>query len=102
MLDRKKLVYLIPALILIPIILGMTPLNMAHKLSSGGPFVHGKQGCAKNHCLFHSLTPHHDLTVGILSSTLLDQDAQTSLELCFTVCDPLHSNISFSSIPLRC
>ena len=102
MFGRTKLVILIPAIILIPILLGMTPLNMASRLASGGPFVHAKQGCWNNHCPFHSLSPHNDLTVGILNSTALDQDAETSQEVSLTVLDPLHSNISFDSVPLRC
>jgi hypothetical protein len=102
MLGRTKLVILIPAIILISIILGMAPLNMAHKLANGGPFTHGKQICMNNHCPFHSLAPHDDLTIGILNSTALDQDAETSQEVSLTVLDPFHSNISFDSIPLRC
>ena len=43
MLGRHKLLILIPAILLIPILFGMIPLNMAHKLASGGPFTHGKQ-----------------------------------------------------------
>jgi len=36
MLGRHKLLLLIPAILLIPILLGMTPLNMGHRLASGG------------------------------------------------------------------
>ena len=38
MLGRHKLLLLIPAVILIPILLGMTPLKMSYRLASGGPF----------------------------------------------------------------
>ncbi len=33
MLSRHKLLLLIPAILLIPILFGMIPLNMAHKIS---------------------------------------------------------------------
>jgi hypothetical protein len=102
MSGKRKIAIVIPALILIPILLGMTPLNMAHRLASGGPFVHGKQGCWKNYCPFHSLTPQNDLAVGLLDSTMFDQAMQTSKETLLTVLDPFHSSISSDSIPLRC
>ena len=38
MLGRHKLLLLIPAVILIPILLGMTPLNMSSQISKRGPF----------------------------------------------------------------
>ena len=43
MLGRSKWLIIIPALILIPIFLGMTPLNFIHKLGSGCAFSHEKQ-----------------------------------------------------------
>ena len=102
MLGRHKLLFLIPTILLIPILLGMTPLNMAHRLASGGPFTHGKQGCWNNHCPFHSLTSHHDLTVVILNSTLLNQEVLLPQEFHIAVLDSIYSNITLSSLPLRC
>jgi hypothetical protein len=43
MLGRSKWLILIPAIILIPILLGMTPLTLLHKLGSGCPFSHDRQ-----------------------------------------------------------
>ena len=43
MLGRHKLLILIPALILIPILLGMTPLNFVQKIGADVPFSQGKQ-----------------------------------------------------------
>jgi len=103
MLSRHKLVLLIiPAILLIPILLGMTPLNMAHRLASGGPFTHGKQSCWNNHCPFNSLVSHNNLMVGILSSAPLDEELLLPQNLCFTVVDSFYPNTSFNSIPLRC
>ena len=102
MLGRHRLLLLIPAILLIPILLGMTPLNMAHSLASGGPFTHGKQGCWNNHCPFHSIASHNDLANVSLNSTPLFlglpsmQDSQISLS------DSVQSNITSNSIPLRC
>ena len=102
MLRREKLLILIPAVLLIPILLGMTPLNMAHKLANGGPFTHGKQGCWNNPCPFHSLVSHEDFTVGILNSKSLDQKLLLPQEFHIAVLDSFHPNISYNSIPLRC
>ena len=102
MLRRNKLLILIPAILLIPILLGMTPLSMAHKLSNGGPFTHGKQVRLSNHCLFHSLTSYNDLTVAILNSALLDQQSLSPQELWIPVLDSVRSNAFFNPVPLRC
>jgi hypothetical protein len=102
MLDRRRLIILIPAIILIPILLGMIPLNMAHTLANSGPFVQGKQGCPKNHCPFHSLTAHHDLMAGIISSTTFVQVTEICQADSLNIIDPYPSNIFADSVPLRC
>jgi hypothetical protein len=102
MLGRHKLILLIPAILLIPILLGMTPLNMGHRLASGGPFTHPNQGCWNNHCPFHSLTSHHDLTVGILGTSPLLQESVPAQEFEILLLESVHSNINFNSTPLRC
>jgi hypothetical protein len=102
MLDRHKLLILIPAIILIPILFGITPMNMIHNLGSGGPFAHGKQTKLNNHCLFNSLTSHENVTVAILNSTLLDQQSLSSREFRIPVLDSINSNTFFNPVPLRC
>jgi len=102
MLDRRRVIILIPAIILIPILLGMTPLNMAHTLASSGPFVQGKQGCPKNHCPFSSLTPQNNLAVALLNSTTFIQDTPVSQAVSLVVIDRDHSKFVFDSVPLRC
>jgi hypothetical protein len=102
MLARHKLVLLIPAILLIPILLGMTPLNMCHRLASGGPFTHAKQGCSNNHCPFHSLTSHHDLTVGILGTSPLVQELLPVQEFEISLLQSVHSIMNLNSTPLRC
>ena len=102
MVGRRKLLILVPAIILIPILLGMTPLSMVHKLSNGGPFTHAKQVRLSNHCLFNSVTSHQDLTVAILSSVFLDLQSLSSQELWTPVLDSIPFNTFFNPVPLRC
>jgi len=102
MLGRRKLLLLIPTILLIPILLGMTPLNMAHKLASGGAFTHCKQAQWSNHCPFHSLISHEDPTIVNLNVTPLDQESTPSFDIQVLDLDSIHSNITFNSVPLRC
>ena len=89
-------------MILIPILLGMTPLNMAHKLASGGPFTHCKQAQWSNHCPFHSLISHEDPSIVSLISTTLDQDSTPTFDIQVLALDFIRSNASINSVPLRC
>ena len=102
MLGRHKLLLLILAVILIPILLGMTPLSMAHRLASGGPFTDCKQAQWSNYCPFHSLISHDDPTIVNLNSTSLDQESAPASDIQVLDPDSIHSNITFNSVPLRC
>ncbi len=102
MLTRHKLVFIFSAILLIPVLLGMTPLNIAHKLASGGPFTHCKQAQWSNHCPFHSVTSHHDPTVMNLDLTLLDQESTPTFDIRALDPDSICSSTVFDSVPLRC
>jgi hypothetical protein len=102
MLGKHKLLLLIPAILLIPILLGMTPLNMAHRLASGGPFTHGKQICTNNHCPFHSLTCHDDPIIVNLNLTVLDEESTPIFDIHILDSDPNHPNKPYDSVRLRC
>jgi len=102
MLGRHKLFLLIPAILLVPILLGMTPVNMAHKLASGAPFTHCKRAQLTNHCLFHSLTSHGDPIIVNLNLTPLDQESTPTFDIKVLDPDSTHSNSIFDSVPLRC
>jgi hypothetical protein len=102
MLRKKKILILIPAMLLIPILLGMIPLNMAHKLANGGPFAHCEQARCSNHCPFNSLVSHDDSTVASLDSTPLGQEPTPALHVQAVVPGFVRSNVTFDSIPLRC
>jgi hypothetical protein len=104
MLRRKKTLILIPAILLIPILLGMTPLTIAHRLSSGTPFGQCKEAGCQNHCPFHSITTHEDLPAGLLASTSLDRELvhshDTRIPVFFII--DFNTCFDFNSIPLRC
>jgi len=102
MLGRHKLLFLIPAILLIPVLLGMTPLTMAHRLASGGPFNHCKQTQWSNYCPFHSLISHEDPTIVSLKLTPLDQESTATSDIHDLDPDSTHSNMIFNSVPLRC
>jgi hypothetical protein len=102
MLGRHKLLILIPAILLIPILLGMTPLNIAHKLASGGPFSHCKQAQWSNHCPFHSITSYDDPTIVNLSLNSLDHETTPSFDIRVLDPDFIYSDTISNSVPLRC
>ena len=102
MLSRHKLLILIPVILLIPILFGMTPLNMAHRLASGGPLTHCKQAQWSNSCPFHSIASHDDPTIVGLNLTPLDQESESASDINILDPDSIPSNITFNSVPLRC
>ena len=102
MLRRYKLIILISVMLLVPILVGIIPLNMAHMLASVDHFVHGKQGCWKNHCPFHSLISRDDPNIVNLNVTPLDQESTPTFDIHVLDPDSTHSNITFNSVPLRC
>jgi hypothetical protein len=102
MLGRHKLLILIPVILLIAILFGMTPLNLAHRLASGGPFTHCKQAQWSNHCPFNSIASHNDPTIVNLNSTPLDQESTPASDIHDLDSGSTHSNMIFNSVPLRC
>jgi hypothetical protein len=102
MLRRKKLLILIPALLLIPILLGMIPLKMAHKLAQGVPFAQSSQGCSCSNCPAHSLTSHNHFDAVTAGSISPNQGLPYSQETLYAAPEFFHSDIHFRSIPLRC
>ena len=102
MLRGHKLLIPIPAILLILAFLGMTPLNMAQRLASGGPPTHCKQTQWSNHCPFNSIASHNDPTIVNLNSTPLDQESTPASDIHDLDSDSTHSNMIFNSVPLRC
>ena len=103
MVRRKRLLTLIPALLLIPILLGLVPLKMAHKLAQGGPFSQSSQSCNCNNCPAHSLISHNHFDAVAANATPTGQALLYSQRVLYAVPESIFSNIHFSSsIPLRC
>ena len=102
MLGRHKLLILIVAIFLIPILLGMPPLTMAHKLASEGPFTHCRQAQWSHYCSFHSFIPQDNPTIVSLNVSPLDPESTPTFNIRVLDPDSIHSNITFKSVPLRC
>jgi hypothetical protein len=91
MSGRSKWFILIPAIILIPILLGMTPLNLLHKLASGcvfhdqqpqkcNPSSLNSQISADSHFLANQpfVSLDHKVTLSLYSQ-ILNSDSEPSL-----------------------
>jgi len=102
MVSRHKLLILIPAIILIPILLGMTPLNMAQRLGSGGALAQGKQACWSNNCPFHSIASHDSQVLVSLRLATAYQVSPSTQAFRISLLDSFHSNTFFNPVPLRC
>jgi len=102
MFRSKKPFILIPALLLIPLLLGMVPLNMAHKLAHGGAFAQGSQGCSCKNCPAHSLISHNHFDAAPINETSPDQGLTYFQKALCAVPESIHSNTHSVSIPLRC
>lgn len=102
MFRRKRLFILIPALLLIPLLVGMIPFKLAHKLAQGGAFAQGSQGCSCKNCPAHSLISQNHFDGVTVHSTAPDQGLSYLEKLSFAGPESLHSHIGFTPIPLRC
>ena len=102
MLGRHKLLVFISAVLLIPILLGMTPLNFVHKIGAGCPFSQGKQALKCNPCPFNSIISQEDHGIATLTSMIFD-DASIDLPG-FQVLNSrsIASNSPLIIAPLRC
>jgi len=103
MFRRKRLFILIPALLLIPLLLGMIPLKLTNKLAHGGPFTQcqDNHGCGHN-CSAHSLISQNHFDGVTDHSTSPDQGLSYLQKALSFGPESFHSHICFTSIPLRC
>jgi hypothetical protein len=88
------------AIVLIPLLLGMTPLNLFNKLSGHCPFSQGKQIQRASSCLFHSIISQDDFNIPSLNSALLEKESTPSFHI--TAYNSTRSHISLISFPLLC
>jgi len=102
MFGRSKWLIMIPAIILIPILLGMTPLNLLHKLGSGCVFSHDKQ---VQKCNPSSLNSHNSPESHLLANQPIvsfDPEATPSLYSHILNSDLKPSLDASEFAPLRC
>jgi len=102
MFHEKRLFILIPALVLIPLQLGMIPLNMSRKLAQGGPFTQGSQGCNCKNCPAHSLISHNHFDAEPVNGTSPDQELTYFPKALCSVPESIYPDIHSISLPLRC
>jgi len=102
MLDRSKWLILIPAIILIPILLGMTPLNLLHKLGSGCVFFHDKQVQKCNPSSLNSQISPDSHFLANQPFVSFDHEATPSLYSHILNSDPKPSLCASEFAPLRC
>ena len=100
MVGGHRSLILVIAIILIPVLLGTTPLNLVQKLSGRCPLSQDKQIQRVSSCLFNSIVSQDDSYMLILTSTLLEQESTLLFHV--EVHDWIHPNISLISVPLRC
>lgn len=102
MSGRTKLFILIPAIILIPILFGMAPLNFIQKIGSGCPLTQDKQTLKCNPCPFNSITSQEDLPTLCLASSPLIQEPISSFNSRIGEPVSIFSNTLPQALPLRC
>ena len=104
MFRRKKLLILIPTLLLIPLLAGMIPLKLANKLAHGGPYAQpqNNHGCGHKNCPAYSLISQSHLDDVTFHSTAPYQELSYLEKISFAGPESLHSHIGFTPIPLRC
>jgi hypothetical protein len=102
MFRRSKLLILLTALILIPILLGMKPICLANKTGSDCPLSKGKHNLGPNPNPLHSLTSPNDSSPVILGSTLFVYEFLFPFDLPVISSILIPLNNPFLCIPLRC
>ena len=104
MFHKKSLFIIIPTLLLIPLLLGTIPLKLVNKLAHGGPFAqcHKKQVCINKNCPSHSLISQNNFDTAALNAPSPDHQISYSPKILNAVSALFHSDIHFTSIPLRC
>jgi hypothetical protein len=104
MFSKKRLFILIPALLLIPLLVGMIPLKLVNKLSHGGPYAHcqDKQACCQKNCPAHSLISQNHFDGVTDQSTSPDQGLSYFQKALPFGLESFHSHVGFTPIPLRC
>lgn len=102
MLYRYKSLLLIFAIILIPIMLGMTPLNFMQKMANGCPYILGQQMMKCHACPFNSIVSQNDIPALSLASTPSIEEPSSAFYSPMMEPISISSNTLLQSVPLRC
>lgn len=102
MSDRSRIIFSITAIVLIPILLGMTPIKMVQKLGDGCPFSQGKQILNCNPCPFHSIISQGDQGIASLPLTVFTVSSIDLKDFEVLSSRFITSNSLLTIIPLRC
>jgi len=107
MITRKRhVLFIISAVILIPVLLSLTPVKFIQKLGSGCPFNQNRTALSCTPCIYHSVTSQNEtdnLTLAALLSTsfvfqLLSLLRGKTIDMAVTIV----SNPFSEAPPLRC
>jgi hypothetical protein len=106
MLRKRNILFVIAALILIPILLGLTPVKFVQKLGGCCPFNQNKAALSCGPCIYNSVTSQSEtgnLALAALPSTpfVFQSSPLLSGETVGSVV-PIVSNLFSESPPLRC
>jgi hypothetical protein len=99
MLNRYKRLFLVSVIVLIPVLLGTTPLNLFHKLSGHGPFSEEKQIQRASSCLFYSAVSQDHIDLPSLNLTLPAEESTPLFH--FKLENSTHTKFLARSSPLR-
>jgi hypothetical protein len=100
MADRQRILIFVTAMILIPVLLGMTPMNLFQKLSIPCPHCKDKQIQRASSCLFNTIVSQDDFSIASLNSLLQEQESIHLFHI--KMHHSIQSNIFPVSAPLRC
>lgn len=105
---RLHIIFFITALVLIPVILGLTPVKFIQKLGSGCLLEHKKVSLSCNPCIYHSVTSQYHLDndntfISALPSiqNIFQSSFRLKGEMVFLI-TTIGSNLSIETPPLRC
>lgn len=105
---KQHIIFIISAVILIPVLLGLTPVKFVQKLGSGCPFAKTKVSLSCNPCIYHSVTSqNHEEYDGNVADVLhtiafVFHAMLLSFEESVVLAETIDSGQSIKSSPLRC
>jgi hypothetical protein len=81
-IKKRNLIFIISSIILIPIILGLTPVKLVQKLVSGCPFQQHNAALSCTPCIYNTVTSQNEtdnLTLAVLPTTYIVFQSMPSL-----------------------